>query len=184
MTHAELVAISPDVMRGTPVFFGTSVPIQSLFDYLKNGDSIDQFLDAFPTVKREQVIAFLEAIEARIVQLLLAGGETENGSSNSEQNPLNAIGGDYADSVQPESEAERMAGDFQNDPTWDDFQASIAANRRAIDETDGLSDNPWVKFAGMFENDPDFAEIAAKIRAEREVDDETEVEPSVYTLEG
>jgi hypothetical protein len=77
-----------------------------------------------------------------------------------------------------------MAGDFRNDPTWDDFQASIAANRRAIDEADELSDNPWVKFAGMFENDPDFAEIAAKIRAEREVDDETEVDPSVYALEG
>jgi uncharacterized protein (DUF433 family) len=115
MTYAELVAISPDVMRGTPVFLGTSVPIQTLFDYLKNGDSIDQFLDAFPTVKREQVIAFLEAIEARIYQLLLAGVETENGSSNSEQNPLNAIGGDYAD------------------PTWDDFQASIVAYRSEVD---------------------------------------------------
>jgi uncharacterized protein (DUF433 family) len=133
MTYAELVAISPDVMRGTPVFLGTSVPIQTLFDYLKNGDSIDQFLDAFPTVKREQVIAFLEAIEARIYQLLLAGVETENGSSNSEQNPLNAIGGDYADSVRSESEAERMAGDFRNDPTWDDFQASIVAYRSEVD---------------------------------------------------
>jgi uncharacterized protein (DUF433 family) len=133
MLHTELVTISPNVMSGTPVFFGTRVPIQSLFDSLKAGDSIDQFLDAFPTVKREQVIAFLEAIEARIVQLLLAGVETENGSSNSEQNPLNAIGGDYADSVRSESEAERMAGDFRNDPTWDDFQASIAAYRSEVD---------------------------------------------------
>jgi uncharacterized protein (DUF433 family) len=83
MTHAELVTISPDVMSGTPVFFGTRVPIQSLFDFLKNGDSIDQFLDACPTVKREQVIAFLEAIEARIVQLLL----TEGGQKMAPQTP-------------------------------------------------------------------------------------------------
>jgi uncharacterized protein (DUF433 family) len=47
-------------MSGTPVFTGTRVPIQTLLDYLKAGDSIDDFLDGFPTVTREQVITFLE----------------------------------------------------------------------------------------------------------------------------
>ena len=47
-------------MGGTPVFAGTRVPVQTLLDYLKAGESIDDFLDGFPTVTREQVIAFLE----------------------------------------------------------------------------------------------------------------------------
>lgn len=48
-------------MGGTPVFRGTRVPVQTLLDYLEAGDSIDQFLEGFPTVTREQVIAFLES---------------------------------------------------------------------------------------------------------------------------
>ena len=59
----QLITTSPDVMSGTPVFAGTRVPVQTLLDYLKGGDSIDDFLEGFPTVTREQVIAFLE--EAR-----------------------------------------------------------------------------------------------------------------------
>jgi uncharacterized protein (DUF433 family) len=47
-------------MGGTPVFIGTRVPIQTLFDYLEAGESIDDFLDGFPTVSREQVIELLE----------------------------------------------------------------------------------------------------------------------------
>ena len=47
-------------MGGTPVFAGTRVPLQTLMDYLEAGDSIDEFLDGFPTVKKRQVIAFLE----------------------------------------------------------------------------------------------------------------------------
>lgn len=50
----------PDVLRGMPVFVGTRVPIQSLFDHLEAGDSIDDFLEGFPSVKRAQVIALLE----------------------------------------------------------------------------------------------------------------------------
>ncbi len=121
MTHAELVTISPDVMSGTPVFFGTRVPIQTLFDCLKAGGSIAQFLDAFPTVKREQVIEFLEAVESRIVKLLLAQGEMANGSSKAEQNPWLAIAGKYAD-----------------DPNWDDYQAAIEAGRQSANEAEGL----------------------------------------------
>lgn len=48
------------VMGGTPVFYGTRVPIQSLIDHLTTGDTIDVFLDDFPSVSREQVIQFLE----------------------------------------------------------------------------------------------------------------------------
>ncbi len=63
-----IVTTSPDVLSGTPVFAGTRVPIQTLMDYLEGGDSIDEFLDGFPTVTREQVIGFLEAAK----ELMLA----------------------------------------------------------------------------------------------------------------
>jgi uncharacterized protein (DUF433 family) len=66
MSHTEIVTISPEIMSGTPVFCVTRVPIQNLLDYLKAGDSIDEFLDGFPTVTRAQVIGFLDAAEAQI----------------------------------------------------------------------------------------------------------------------
>jgi uncharacterized protein (DUF433 family) len=49
----------PDILGGTPVFVGTRVPVQSLFDHLEAGDSIEDFLDGFPSIKREQVMAVL-----------------------------------------------------------------------------------------------------------------------------
>ncbi|MBV8567403.1 MAG: DUF433 domain-containing protein [Methylobacteriaceae bacterium] len=57
----EKVVVTRDarVMGGTPVFPGTRVPVQTLLDYLEAGESIDAFLEGFPTVRREQVIAFL-----------------------------------------------------------------------------------------------------------------------------
>jgi len=58
-----VVTISKEIMGGTPVFAGTRVPIQTLIDYLVAGDSIDEFLDGFPSVKREQVVEFLEEAE-------------------------------------------------------------------------------------------------------------------------
>ncbi|AFW95443.1 hypothetical protein ANA_C12734 [Anabaena sp. 90] len=58
--HPSVISVSPEIMSGTPVFTGTRVPIQTLLDYLTAGDSIDDFLDGFPTVTREQVITFLE----------------------------------------------------------------------------------------------------------------------------
>jgi uncharacterized protein (DUF433 family) len=70
MSHDEIVMISPEIMSGMPVFYGTRVPIQNLLDYLKAGDSIDDFLDGFPTVSREQVIAFLDEAEAKMLQLV------------------------------------------------------------------------------------------------------------------
>jgi uncharacterized protein (DUF433 family) len=54
------ISISTDVMSGTPVFSGTRVPVQTLIDCLEAGESIDSFLEGFPTVTRDQVIAFLE----------------------------------------------------------------------------------------------------------------------------
>ena len=61
------ISCNPDVMGGTPVFAGTRVPIQTLLDYLEAGDSIDEFLVGFPSVNREQVIAFLEQAKDRLV---------------------------------------------------------------------------------------------------------------------
>lgn len=57
------ITISKEIMGGTPVFTGTRVPIQTLIDYLVAGDSINDFLEGFPTVKREQVVKFLEESE-------------------------------------------------------------------------------------------------------------------------
>jgi uncharacterized protein (DUF433 family) len=67
----RLITISPDVLGGTPVFAGTRVPVQTLLDYLKGGDSIDEFLEGFPTVTREQVITFLEEAEEQIVKMVI-----------------------------------------------------------------------------------------------------------------
>jgi uncharacterized protein (DUF433 family) len=63
-----VVSCSPDVMGGTAVFHGTRVPVQTLLDYLEAGETIDAFLEGFPTVKREQVIAFLEEAKDRLVE--------------------------------------------------------------------------------------------------------------------
>lgn len=57
----KLIVSDPEVMGGTPCFAGTRVPLQTLVDYLEGGESIDDFLEGFPTVRREQVVAFLEA---------------------------------------------------------------------------------------------------------------------------
>lgn len=58
--HESVVTKDPEILSGTPVFRGTRVPVQNLIDYLTTGETIDAFLDDFPTVKREQLIRFLE----------------------------------------------------------------------------------------------------------------------------
>jgi uncharacterized protein (DUF433 family) len=63
-----VISCDADVMGGTPVFLGTRVPVQTLLDYLEAGDTIDEFLAGFPSVKREQVIAFLEQAKDRLVE--------------------------------------------------------------------------------------------------------------------
>ncbi len=55
-----MITSNPLVMGGTPVFKGTRVPMQTLIDYLEAGNSIEEFLEGFPTVKKQQVIDFLE----------------------------------------------------------------------------------------------------------------------------
>ncbi|MGH9949184.1 MAG: DUF433 domain-containing protein [Pyrinomonadaceae bacterium] len=65
----NVVSISDEIMGGTPVFRGTRVPIETLIDHLKAGDSIDDFLDGFPTVTRNQVVDFLEQAEEQMERL-------------------------------------------------------------------------------------------------------------------
>jgi uncharacterized protein (DUF433 family) len=62
-----LITSTPDILGGTPVFSGTRVPVQTLIEYLEGGQSIDEFLEGFPTVSREQIIAFLEEAKARML---------------------------------------------------------------------------------------------------------------------
>ena len=64
---SAIIATDPEVQGGAPVFRGTRVPVQSLFDHLEAGESIDDFLEGFATVKREQVIALLELCRRDVV---------------------------------------------------------------------------------------------------------------------
>jgi uncharacterized protein (DUF433 family) len=65
--ESSVVSADPTVMSGAPVFRGTRVLVQTLIEHLEAGDSIDDFLEGFPSVTREQVIAFLEETKARVV---------------------------------------------------------------------------------------------------------------------
>jgi uncharacterized protein (DUF433 family) len=67
MPLTQVVSVTPDVMSGAAVFAGTRVPVQTLLDYLEAGESIGDFLQGFPTVRREQVIAFLEEARDRVL---------------------------------------------------------------------------------------------------------------------
>jgi len=69
MTVADIVSSDPDVQGGATVFTGTRVPLKNLIDYLEAGDSIEQFLDDFPSVRREQAIAALELAKEALVTL-------------------------------------------------------------------------------------------------------------------
>ena len=63
-----IVHSDPEIMGGTPVFVGTRVPLQNLVDYLEGDASIEDFLDGFPTVKREQAIAVIEAGKLAVLE--------------------------------------------------------------------------------------------------------------------
>ncbi len=67
-----IIHIDPDVLSGTPVFVGTRVPVQSLFDYLAGGETLDEFLRQFPSVTREQAKAAIELARDSV----LAGART------------------------------------------------------------------------------------------------------------
>ena len=66
MKAEELIEIDPEKMGGTPVFMGTRVPIQNFFDYIEGGETVEEFLDQFPTVEREQVTALFALIKERL----------------------------------------------------------------------------------------------------------------------
>jgi uncharacterized protein (DUF433 family) len=73
MTNPSSVVHSdPEIMGGTPVFVGTRVPAESLFDYLEAGDSLQEFLEAFPTVSREQAVAALEIAREAVTAVAAA----------------------------------------------------------------------------------------------------------------
>ena len=63
-----IVHSDSEILGGTPVFVGTRVPLQNLIDYLEGGESIEDFLDGFPGVKREQVIAVIEAGRLKMLE--------------------------------------------------------------------------------------------------------------------
>ena len=65
---SAVISRDPEVMGGTPVFAGTRVPVQTLLDHIEAGDTIDQFLEGFPSVRREQVVRFLEDAKDRLVE--------------------------------------------------------------------------------------------------------------------
>ena len=58
--RSQVLHSDPDILGGTPVFVGTRVPVQSLFDYLEGGETLDEFLRQFPSLRREQAIAALD----------------------------------------------------------------------------------------------------------------------------
>ena len=58
--NQQLITISPEIQSGTPVFYNTRVPVKNLFDYLKGGDSLGEFLEDFPSVSKEQAVKILE----------------------------------------------------------------------------------------------------------------------------
>ncbi len=66
MKKSSVVKIDPEIMGGTPCFAGTRVPVRTLIDYIEGSDTLDDFLEDFPTVSREQAIAFLEEASERM----------------------------------------------------------------------------------------------------------------------
>lgn len=72
MNIRDAVHSDPETMGGTPVFVGTRVPVQSLFDYIEGGETLDEFLHQFPSVTRERAVAVLDAAR----DTLLAGARS------------------------------------------------------------------------------------------------------------
>ena len=65
----KVISRNKDILGGTPVFKGTRVPIKTLWDYLKSGDSLEDFLEDFPSVKRNQAIALIERAQKRLTRI-------------------------------------------------------------------------------------------------------------------
>jgi uncharacterized protein (DUF433 family) len=67
MKRKSVVVVDSEIMSGAPCFAGTRVPARTLIDYLEAGDSLDDFLEDFPTVSRQQAVAFLEEASNRML---------------------------------------------------------------------------------------------------------------------
>jgi len=66
--EAQIISRSPDIMSGAPVFAGTRVPVQTIIDYLAGGHPLDEFLDDFPTVRREQALELLQRVKEMLAR--------------------------------------------------------------------------------------------------------------------
>jgi uncharacterized protein (DUF433 family) len=64
--ETRIISRSPNILSGTPVFAGTRVPVQTIIDYVAGGHSLDEFLDDFPTVRREQALELLRQIKEQL----------------------------------------------------------------------------------------------------------------------
>ncbi len=74
-----MVSVNPEIMHGTPCFTGTRVPVQTLLDYIEEGDTLDNFVRDFSTVAREQAIQFLELAKAQLIECASDGELAQNG---------------------------------------------------------------------------------------------------------
>ena len=70
MKTCSVVSIDPEIMSGTPCFAGTRVPTRVLIDYIEGGETLDEFLEQYPTVSREKAVAFLEESSASLERTL------------------------------------------------------------------------------------------------------------------
>jgi uncharacterized protein (DUF433 family) len=66
MKEKEIIEVDPEKLGGTPVFTGTRVPIQNFFDYIEGGETLETFIDDFPTVRREQALGLIELLKKRL----------------------------------------------------------------------------------------------------------------------
>jgi len=78
MTISEIISVNPEIQFGTPVFTGTRVPVESLFWHLEDGVPLDEFLEQFPSVSREQAVALLELAERAVTSPLILSMMYEN----------------------------------------------------------------------------------------------------------
>jgi uncharacterized protein (DUF433 family) len=67
MNASDLITVNPNILGGTPVFKGTRVPVKTLFEYLENDYTLEEFLECFPSVTREMACRLLERSEASLV---------------------------------------------------------------------------------------------------------------------
>jgi len=69
MNREQIISVDPEVMSGTPVFTGTRVPVESLIEHIKGGDTLEDFLEGFPGVTRDQAEGFLELALGELVEV-------------------------------------------------------------------------------------------------------------------